>query len=104
MPDKSDVREIDGEGGVSKKRFDQGDFTHIASQVIDDYHTRKRKREDREKAWKDIDRQIAMEPELAFKKLKNNNGKIDKKSAWMAETELPLQAQALEVLTADAAA
>lgn len=95
------AEEIDVQGNVkSKRRFDTRDWDYIAQYVSDEYDTRKRKREDRERAWKEIDRQIAMEPEIAFKKL--SNGKPDLKKQWMAETELPLQAQALEVLTADA--
>lgn len=100
MPKSSDVKEIEG-GKVSSKRrrFDKRDFDYIAEFVIGEYERRKRARGDRERHWKEIDRQIAMEPELSFKMV---NGKIDPKKAWMAEMELPLQAQALEVLTADA--
>ena len=100
----ADAKEIDTQGNVSKKRrFDARDFNTLADYVIDEYNTRKDKRKDREKAWKDIDRQIAMEPEISYKYIvENGTRKIDPKKAWMAETELPLQAQALEVLTADA--
>lgn len=99
MADQSDVREIE-EGKITpKRRFDQRDFEFIAEFVLDEYATRKQKRSAREKHWKDIDRQIAMEPDIAFKQLPN--GKIDARKMWMAEMELPLQAQALEVLTAD---
>lgn len=101
MASQSDVKEIDQENKVtSKRRFDQRDWDYIADYVIEEFNRRKDARKDREKQWKEIDRQIAMEPELAFKKLPN--GQIDVKKNWMAETELPLQAQALEVLTADA--
>ena len=98
---QSDVREIDGEGKPHpKRRFDARDFSYIAEYVIGEFERRKSARRDLEKCWKEIDRQVAMEPELAFKRLPD--GRIDPKKAWMAETELPLQAQALEVLTADA--
>ncbi len=101
MPAQTDVKEIDGEGKVTpKRRFDDRDWKYIAEFVIDTFNTRKTKRGDRERQWKEIDRQIAMEPDIAFKKLPN--GQIDIKKRWMAEMELPLQAQALEVLTADA--
>lgn len=101
MASQSDVKEIDKEGDVSsKRRFDQRDWDFIAEFVIEEYNRRKGVRKDLEKQWKEIDRQIAMEPELAFKKLPD--GTIDVKKNWMAETELPLQAQALEVLTSDA--
>lgn len=102
MPAKqSDVKEVDKDGSVkTKRRFDARDWEYIAQNVIDECDTRKRKREDRERQWKEIDRQIAMEPDVKFKKLPN--GQLDTKKIWMAEMELPLQAQALEVLTADA--
>lgn len=101
MAGQSDVKEIAKDGKVSpKKRFDDRDWSFIAEFVHEEFQRRKSARGDLEKAWKEIDRQIAMEPELAFKKLAD--GKIDTNKRWMAETELPLQAQALEVLTADA--
>ena len=102
MPTKqSDVKEIDRDGSVkSKRRFDARDWEYLAEFVIEECDTRKRKRGDRERQWKEIDRQIAMEPDISFKRMPN--GEVDKKKMWMAEMELPLQAQALEVLTADA--
>lgn len=100
----ADAQEVDKDGTVSKARkFDARDFRYLAEYVNDEYDRRKTERGDRERAWKDIDRQIAMEPEVSFKYIvENGTRKIDAKKAWMAETELPLQAQALEVLTADA--
>lgn len=101
MASQSEVREIDQENAVkAKRRFDKRDWDYIASFVIEEWERRKRERGDRERQWKEIDRQIAMEPDIAFKKMPN--GEIDNKKRWMAEMELPLQAQALEVLTADA--
>jgi hypothetical protein len=101
MPDMSDVLEIEREGNVKpKRRFDARDWGFIVEYVISEYERRKQARSDRERHWKEIDRQIAMEPDIGFKKLPN--GQIDAKKVWMAEMELPLQAQALEVLTADA--
>ena len=97
-----DVKDIsqDAEVSQSKRKFDQSDFDTIAEMVIDTYEKRKREREHLEKHWKDIDRQVAMEPDVKFKTLPD--GKIDVKKHWMSEIELPLQAQALEVLRADA--
>ena len=101
MASQADVRELDGEGAVSKKRrFDARDWDYIAEYVIETYSKRKHDRRDLEKQWKDIDRQVAMQPNIEFKKLPD--GRIDVKKLWMSEIELPLQAQALEVLTADA--
>ena len=100
MPSQADVQAIDKEGKVSKKRrFDARDWEFIAEYVISEWELRKRKRSDREKHWKEIDRQIAMIPDVEFKKLPN--GKIDSRKRWMSEVELPLQAQALEINTAD---
>lgn len=100
MP-KAKITEIDSDGSISSKRkFDAGDWSYISEYVIDEYNKRKNKRTDREKQWKEVDRQIAMEPDIAFKR--GPDGKIDLDKMWMAEMELPLQAQALEVLTADA--
>ena len=82
---KSDVREVDDEGKVSKskRRFDSRDEDTICDMICDEHATRKREREDREKIWDDIDRQIAMEPEATFKKMAD--GTADAREAWMAE-------------------
>ena len=68
--------------------------------IIDEYERRKKKRHDQEQAWKEIDRQVAMIPDTSHKL--DANGNPDPKKRWMPETELPLQAECLEVLTADA--
>jgi hypothetical protein len=100
----ADISEINTQEGTVKasRRFDDRDWNYIADFVIQEWEKRKsdEKRRERERQWAEIDRQIAMKPDVAFKKLPN--GEIDSKKAWMAEMELPLQAQALEVLTADA--
>ena len=77
----------------------QADLSKIGERVIDDWRTRKDRRKDREKEWKEIDRQLNMIPEISHKLLAN--GRKDRSRAWMPETELPLQAQTLEVLSAD---
>src|SRR5689334_18672078 len=101
MPTQSDVSDIQEDGAIKKKRrFDQRDWEYIASFVLDEWHTRQDNRSDREKCWAEIDRQVAMEPSLKAKKLPG--GKIDPGKFWMSEMELPLQAQCLEVCTADA--
>ena len=101
MPSQTDVRDIQEDGRPkAKRRFDQRDWEYVAEYVLNAWDEREKNRADREKYWKDIDRQIAMEPSVAFKKLAN--GKIDPGKYWMSEMELPLQAQCLEVLTADA--
>lgn len=97
---QSEVREVE-EGKVSKKRrFDSRDWSVISDFVKDTLDTRKRERKDLEKAWKEIDRQVAMKPEISHKLNADGTPNMDK--AWMPELELPLQAQTLEMLTADA--
>lgn len=97
----ADALEVDNENTVkAKRRFDKRDFDYIAEFVIEEFERRKRKRDDKEKHWKEIDRQVAMIPDITHKMAEN--GKLDPDLSWMSEMELPYQAQALEVLTADA--
>ena len=100
MPSQSDVRSIEQGKVKRKRRFDQRDFDFIAEFVIQEWERRRTARADLERHWAEIDRQVAMQPDVAFKKLPN--GKLDINKLWMSEVEPPLQAQALEVLTADA--
>lgn len=101
MASQNDVRQVSEQNRVASKRsFNAADFGHIAEYIIEIHSQRKRKRKETDLYWKEIDRQIAMEPDRQFKKLPS--GKIDTDKMWMSEMELPLQAQALEVLTADA--
>ena len=86
-----------------KTEFSPEHFVKMAEYITDTWATRKRARKDEEKVWKEIDRQIAMEPDIGFKTTSGNAGsKVDIDRAWMPELELPLQAQTLEVLTSDA--
>ena len=87
------------EGKLKKRRITPADFELVAERIHEDYTTRKEERKDLEKQWKDIDRQIAMDPDLSFKF--TAEGQRIPERAWMAELELPNQAQTLEVLTAD---
>lgn len=97
---RDEVREITNRARVNKKkRFDKNDFATIADYVNDTLETRKKDRKDQEKIWRDIDRQLAMEPEKGHKM--DATGRPDPDKQWMPELELPLQAQTLEVLTAD---
>lgn len=100
----TDAKEIGDDGKVSpKRRFDQRDWDFVAEFAADEFATRKHAREDLEKQWKEIDRQIAMKPDTEFKYVtKDGRRVVDPGKAWMSEVEPPLQAQALEVLTADA--
>lgn len=84
-------------------KFRKADFPIIADYIIEEKERRKRDRKDREKIWSEIDRQIAMTPDTSHKKMISNGGLVDDEDkAWMPECELPLQAQTLEVLKADA--
>ena len=75
------------------RRFDRRDFSKIGESIKAELDKRKHKRKDLEKQWKEVDRQVAMKPPEREKR----DG-----TDWMPDMELPLQAQALEVLTADA--
>lgn len=83
-----------------KKKVFKKDFNHLAEFITEEWTRRKRDRKDLERKWEDIDRQIAMTPDCPHKQLPN--GQPDMNKAWMPELELPDQAEALEVLTADA--
>lgn len=76
------------------------DFNVIADYIVNEYEERKRRRSDLEQQWKEIDRQLKMQPDKRHKL--DANGNPDRRKAWLPETELPLQSQTLEVLTADA--
>ena len=75
------------------------DFKIVAETIVADLEKRRKNRSHLEKQWKEIDRQLRMEPELSHKQ--QANGQLDKNRAWMPEVELPLQAQTLEMLTSD---
>ena len=75
------------------RRFDRRDFSRIAESIKAELDKRKEQRKDLERQWKEVDRQVDMKP----KEKEPREG-----TDWMPEMELPLQTQALEVLTADA--
>jgi len=83
------------------KRLRKKDETHIVEHICDEFATRKSNRSSREKIWKEIDRQLAMEPDVRLKK-KPGSDQNDESKAWLPETELPWQAETLEITTADA--
>lgn len=96
----SDAVETTEDGKVKKsRRFDERDWKMVAEFIKSEFDKRQTNRKDREKAWREIDRQIAMIPDIRFKQ--DMQGNVSKSKAWMPEMELPDQAQALEVLTAD---
>ena len=84
-------------------KFRRADFPVIAEYICDEFERRKNNRSDTERQWEEIDRQVAMIPDTSYKKIIKGDRVIqDPEKAWMPEIELPLQAQSLEVLTADA--
>lgn len=101
----SDKKQIITDKGVKDASYEQADFGKVADFVTDTWAKRRscEARRTEEKIWKEIDRQIAMDPDIAFKTLSGKAGsEIDINKVWMPEIELPLQAQTLEVLTSDA--
>ena len=82
-----------------KSLIEAVDYRRIAQAVVAEYEARKKRRGDLEKIWGEIDRQLRMEPEKSHKM--NVRKQIPAENAWMPEVELPLQAQTLEMLTAD---
>ena len=75
------------------------DFPLVAKELLDTLEQRKKDRGDLERFWREVDRQLRMEPEKSHKL--NHQGNAIPERAWMPEVELPLQAQTLEILTAD---
>lgn len=83
------------------RRFTAKDFSTIAEYIVEKRDERKRARKDMETQWTEIDRQLAMTPKTDYKK--NPLTGMDKPGmSWLPEKELPLQAQTLEILCADA--
>lgn len=84
---------------MAKRRFDRRDFRAIAEYVHEEKSRRKGNRKHSEAVWKEIDRQLDMRPDVSHKS--GPTGATDPRKAWLPEVELPLQAEALETLTAD---
>jgi hypothetical protein len=82
------------------KRFLADDKAVIAEKICDVHSKRKRKRRLLEKQWAEIDRQLAMDPDITVRKQRQSE--LEEAKAWMAETELPNQSETLEISTADA--
>ncbi|HAG30959.1 MAG TPA: hypothetical protein DCL39_15970 [Alteromonas macleodii] len=94
-----EITDVDGIKEKKRRRLTQTDYQHIADYLVSTFSDRKHRRRHLEHEWSEIDRQIRMEPDLGYKMV---NQTIPDYMAWLPETELPLQAQALEVLNADA--
>ncbi len=81
---------------IKKRKFRKEHWDAAAKFINDEFNRRLEKRRDRERIWNEIDRQIEMKPIP----LKETDRK-DRDKNWFPNTELPLQATALEVLQAD---
>lgn len=81
------------------KRISKRDKLAVVEMVQDELARRKARREDREKRWKEVDRQLEMEP---VKRNLDIHGLVIPGTEWMPEMELPWQSQAQEILVADA--
>lgn len=85
---------------MASQKFTKADKEVISEKILDIHSKRKTDRLTLEKQWREIDRQLAMDPEAAVKK--QRQAQIESETAWMAETELPSQAETLEISAADA--
>lgn len=85
----------------AKRAVDLNDdeLSQLEETVVEELGARRDRRKDLESQWKEVDRQVDMKPENSHKLLAN--GQPDAGKAWMPEGELPLQAETLEMLTAD---
>lgn len=81
---------------VKQKKFRKEHWAAAAKFINDEFERRKGRRTEREKIWNEIDRQIEMRPKPLTK-----GDRKSKETTWFPNTELPLQATALEVLQAD---
>jgi len=85
---------------VEEKPVDGINLDQFAQYIADEYRKRKSRRSNREKHWAEVDRQIAMDN---ITRTDSEGRTVDGDgSEWMPEIELPLQAEALEVLCTDA--
>lgn len=89
-----------------KRRFDSRDWAMAAEYIVDELDRRRkaRIRDDLERQWREVDRQLRMEPDIRARTENGSNdpANIRPDMKWQPMVELPLQAQTLEVLTSDA--
>tara|TARA_Y100000310_G_scaffold343439_1_gene451077 strand:+ start:6172 stop:8013 length:1842 start_codon:yes stop_codon:yes gene_type:complete len=75
---------------IRKRVITPNDWKNVAETIIEEFRRRKGARADLELRWAEVDRQVAMHPDT------------ESEHAWIPNLELPLQAETLEVLNADA--
>lgn len=81
-----------------KRRITQRDWNLIAEYISDEVARRAGKRRELDRQWKEIDRQVRME----YRPAVDEKGRPLENTDWFPQIELPLQAQTLELLNADA--
>ena len=81
-------------------RFTKSDKEQICEYICEKWDSRKNERRHLEAEWKEIDRQLRMEPAAPVRRAME--GTQEAQRSWTPETELPLQAQCLEITSADA--
>ncbi len=79
------------------RRLSPLDLKRSAEYVLDEAQRRRGRRRDFERKWKEIDRQLAMDPVTK----RTADGRAVEGTEWMPQLELPLQAETHEMLTAD---
>lgn len=87
-----------------EKKIRKADFDKTAAWIYEEFKRRKEapRRMDLDACWDDIDRQVALKAKAAGSRdSSSGQSKSDDRRAWMSSIELPLQANALEVLTDD---
>lgn len=80
------------------KRLTRKDWDNAAEYIFDELATRKRMRQDKERIWNEVDRQVA---QIARPTNLDDKGNRMPGTAWQTFKELPWQAQSLELLSAD---
>ena len=86
-----------GKAKEDRDALSRTDWVRIAERIVAMKELRKGRRADKERQWKEIDRQIDMTP---LKRVFSDD-KNDTSLNWLPTMELPLQFNALEVLAAD---
>ena len=91
---------------MDKPKVRQSDWDHICDYIYAEVERRKKDRKHLDHVIKEIDRQVSMRPDKSHKMKMSEAGTptaiLDPQKAWLPEIELPLQAEALEILTSDA--
>ncbi len=80
---------------LAERKLLKRDFATLADQIAQEFSDRKERRRDRSLIWTEIDRQVAMQGLIP----KKRDGRPE--NSWFPCIELPLQANSVEVLTAD---